>query len=135
MRRPAAVVLLAACLALAGCGGSTEPAAKSTAKPSPTTADPLTVFMSSVTDARFESYADGIPAYQDLEVFPPKWCAALKEGHSVAWLLGDGGLYPVGDDWGTEQGDAYQLVLLGVEAYCPGRAAGVKAELRAAGVY
>ena len=138
MRRT--VLLAAACLlGITGCssGGASEGASKTTASASasPST-DPIVRFVRSVEDAHFASYADGIPAYQELEVFPPKWCAALGEGHSVEWMLGDGGgLYPIGQDWGTEKGDAYQLVLLGVEAYCPKYAGQVKQELRDAGAY
>jgi hypothetical protein len=50
-------------------------------------------------------------------------------------MLGDGDLYPIGQDWGTEKSDAYQLVLLGVRAYCPKRAGVVTDELKALGEY
>ena len=134
MRRTTTALLAAVLLALAGCSSGTAASSKPSASPSQTM-DPVVPFMKSVGAANLASYADGIPAYQELEVFPPKWCAALKEGHSVEWMLGDGNLYPVGEDWGTQKADAYQLVLLGVVAYCPKYSGQVKQELRAAGAY
>ena len=135
MRRT--TVLLAACLTLAGCSdsdgaASPPPAPSVSASPS---VDPIVPFMAAVEDARFASYASGIPPFQDLEVFPPEWCTALGEGHSVEWLLGEGDLYPIGEDWGTEKSDAFQLVLLGVKAYCPANVDAVTEELRALGEY
>lgn len=98
---------------------------------------PVIPFMKSVEDARLASYELGIPPFQELEVFPPEWCAALDEGHSVEWMfdMSQGGLYPIGQDWGTEKGDAYQLVVFGVKAYCPENTAAVLEELRALGEY
>lgn len=139
MRRTTTALLLAAALALAGCsssGDDSKPAAKPSASTTPS-ADPAPAFMSSVEAAHLDSYATGIPAWQELSAFPPKWCAGLEQGHSVAWLfdMSAGGLYPVGEDWGTEKSDAYQVLVLGVKAYCPARLAGVQEELRALGVY
>ncbi len=139
MRHTAAVLLLAAALALTGCGSSGD-ASKAAANPSASatpSADPAPAFMSAVEAAHLNSYATGIPAWQELSAFPPKWCAGLEQGHSVAWLfdMSQGGLYPIGEDWGTEKSDAYQVLVLGVKAYCPARLAGVQEELRALGVY
>jgi hypothetical protein len=119
-----------------GCGGSSDdkPTARPSASATPS-ANPLVQFTNAVNHAQLESYATGIPAFQDLEVFPPEWCKALDEGHSVEWMLGDGGLYPVGQDWGTKKPDAYQLVIFGVRAYCPKHEAAVTAELRKSGEY
>ncbi|MGY1498558.1 hypothetical protein ACW4TU_18495 [Streptomyces sp. QTS52] len=134
MRRT--TLLLAACLALAGCSDSGGDRAASTPSPRPSpSVAPVIPFMKSIEVARFASYETGIPPYQELEVFPPKWCAALDAGHSVEWMFGDGGLYPIGQEWGTQKGDAYQLVLLGVTAYCPKNVAAVTEELRALGEY
>ena len=139
MHRTAVAVLTISALALAGCSSSdgddkaeSKPSATAAASPS---GDPVVKFMDSVEDAHLASYEEGIPPYQELEVFPPKWCSALDEGHSVTWMLGTGGLYPIGLDWGTEKSDAYQLVLLGAQAYCPKRAGAVRDELREAGAY
>ncbi|MET7457697.1 hypothetical protein ACWEPZ_37825 [Streptomyces sp. NPDC004288] len=137
MRHTTTVVLLAAGLVLAGCSnsGSSDDAKPAASSPS---ADPGDTFISSVIDAHLDSYADGVPAVPpavELKVFPPKWCAALDAGHSVGWMLDGEELYPVGETWGTEKKDAYQLVLLGVRAYCPKRTAQVKAELRDLGAY
>jgi hypothetical protein len=137
MHRTTTLLLTAALLLAGGCGSSgdkpaTRPSTSASPSASPT---PLTAFMKSIADAELESYADGIPPFQELEVFPPQWCKALDEGHSVEWMLGDGGLYPVGQEWGTEKADAYQLVVLGVRAYCPKREAAVKDELRTSGEY
>ncbi|MEU9142103.1 hypothetical protein AB0D33_40250 [Streptomyces sp. NPDC048404] len=98
-------------------------------------ANPLVVFTKAVDDAQLESYATGIPAYQELRVFPPQWCKALGDGHSVEWILGDGDLYPIGQDWGTRKEDAYHLVLMGVRAYCPKHEGAVKEELRESGAF
>lgn len=131
-----ATVLLAACLALSGCSDSGGDTAASTPSPSVSpSVDPIVPFMKSIEDARFASYETGIPPFQDLELFPPEWCKALDAGHSVAWMLGEGDLYPVGQEWGTEKSDAHQLVLLGVKAYCPKHADAVTGELRALGEY
>ncbi|MEU2730101.1 hypothetical protein ABZ650_20530 [Streptomyces griseoviridis] len=138
MRNTTAVLLLAAGLALTGCStGGSASKAKAAGSPSPTpSADPAVAFMAAVEKADFPSYEDGIPAYQELTEFPPKWCAALKEGHSVEWMLSNsGGLYPIGMDWGTKKADAYQLVLLGSGSYCPEREAVVREELRGLGEY
>jgi hypothetical protein len=137
MNRTAAALLAVLLLAgAAGCGssGDDKPTTKPSASATPS-ADPLVAFTSAVDDAHLESYATGIPAYQELSAFPPQWCKALDEGHSVEWMLGDDGLYPIGQDWGTRKSDAYELVLLGTRAYCPKHAAAVTDELKASGEY
>lgn len=136
MRRTATTLLLAACLGLAGCSSGGEADAKSSSSPSPIV-DPGEKFVASVIDAHLDSYAAGVPAADQLEVFPPQWCTALDEGHSVEWMFGmsQGGLYPVGQEWGTEKADAYQVLVLGVKAYCPKHSKALVAELRDAGVY
>ena len=136
MRRTTTALLAGLLIAAtASCSSGTDASSKPSAPPSQTV-DPVVPFMKAVESANLASYADGIPAYQDLEQFPPKWCSALKDGHSVEWMLGDdGGLYPIGADWGTQKADAYQLVVFGVAAYCPKYSAQVKTELRDEGVY
>ncbi|MGW0575141.1 hypothetical protein ACWD25_04045 [Streptomyces sp. NPDC002920] len=136
MRRTA-ILLLAACLTLAGCSsGGEESDAKPSSSPSPT-ADPGEVFVASVIDAHLDSYAAGVPAAAELQVFPPEWCQALDDGHSAEWMFAmeQGGLYPVGEEWGTEKADAYQVLVLGVKAYCPKHSSALLAELRDAGLY
>ncbi|WP_435279153.1 hypothetical protein [Streptomyces sp. 1222.5] len=133
--RATAVLLAAACLALASCGSDGDTAdAKPTPKPTVNRGDK---FMASVLDAHLDSYTDGVPAASELKAFPPQWCDALDAGHSVEWMLSitDGGLYPVGQSWGTEQTDAYRLVLLGVHAYCPKWEKDVREQLRESGEY
>ncbi|WP_392971136.1 hypothetical protein [Streptomyces sp. LN245] len=136
MNRTTVAVLAAALLLATGCGSSTDdkPAAQPSASATPS-ANPLVEFTNAVNHAGLESYETGIPAFQELEVFPPQWCKALDEGHSVEWMLGDGGLYPIGQEWGTKKPDAYQLVVFGVRAYCPKHLASVTDELKASGVY
>lgn len=134
MRRTTVAVLLAAGLALTGCSSSGGGDGKPTPAVTPS-ADPLVTFTRAVDGAQLESYATGIPVADELGVFPPRWCKALDGGHSVAWVLGAGNLYPMGQGWGTKKADAYQLVLLGVRAYCPKHEAAVKGELRALGAY
>jgi hypothetical protein len=77
------------------------------------------------------------PAIDELLALPPKWCAALADGHSVEWTFsGSGGdLYPNGADWGMVQKDAYRLLIAGVRVYCPNRLDTVTKELREAGEY
>lgn len=138
MRRTAITALLAAVtLALASCSGSSD--AETEAKPSATpTADPGDAFMTSVIDAHLDSWADGmirVPARDELTVFPPQWCDELDAEHTVEWILGQPDLYPVGESWGTEKSDAYQLVLLGTKAYCPKWTKQVRDELRESGEY
>ena len=93
--------------------------------------------MRAIEEADLASYEDGIPAYQELEQFPPRWCKALDEGHSVEWMfdLFQGGLYPIGETWGTAEPDAHRVLLMGVEAYCPENLEAVRADLRASGEY
>ncbi|WP_369253833.1 hypothetical protein [Streptomyces sp. R35] len=134
MRRTATALLLLAVLTACGSNSDDKPTAKPSASATQSV-DPLVKFTSAVDDAQLKSYATGIPAYQDLGAFPPQWCKALDVGHSVEWMLGDGGLYPIGQDWGTEKSDAYQLVLLGTRAYCPEHVGAVTDELKAAGEY
>jgi hypothetical protein len=136
MRHTSAVLLAAALLLATGCGSSSDdkPEAKPSASATPS-ADPLVTFTKAVDDAQLESYATGIPVAEELGSFPPKWCAALDAEHSVEWMLGDGGLYPIGQDWGTKKADAYELVLLGTRAYCPKHVDAVTDELKASGEY
>ncbi|MCX4973280.1 hypothetical protein [Streptomyces sp. NBC_00620] len=135
MRRTTGTVLLVAVLALAGCS-SPDGNTMSEAKPSPTpTIEPGEKFVAAVIDAHLDSYSTGVPAADELRLFPPEWCSALGGGHSVEWMLGDGGLYPVGQEWGTEKSDAYELLVLGVESHCPKYLEAVLEELRASGEY
>lgn len=131
MRRTTTALLAAAALTLAGCSSHDS---KPDAKPSP-----------SKTVSKAEQYLNvahgitynGNPSDTDLLVFPPEWCKALDAGHSVDWMLSisEGGLYPVGDDWGTVKQDADALLVAGVKAYCPSNLADVKEQLRAGGDY
>jgi ABC-type glycerol-3-phosphate transport system substrate-binding protein len=126
------IVLLVAGFALAGCSSSTE--SKADAKPSATkTASPSTQFLKAARQIEF----NGTPSDADLLVFPKKWCSALDQGHGVQWLFGltSGGLYPVGEDWGTVKQDADTLLVAGVKAFCPANLADVKDQLRADGSY
>lgn len=125
-----AVLLLAT--AAVGCGSSSDdkPAAKPTAS------------STAGNDARYLKQArqitfNGEPTDGDLLLYPDEWCAGLDEGHSVDWLFGmsDGGLYPVGDEWGTKKADAYEMLVLGVKVYCPEHSEAVLEELRASGEY
>lgn len=125
-----AALLIAACLALTGCGSS-----KSAAKPKPSPfVSKETRFLTAARQIQF----NGTPSDDALLALPPKWCTALDAGHSVAWMFNNTAgesLYPVGDDWGTVSQDANTLLVAGVKAYCPGHLAAVTAELRASGGY
>lgn len=134
-RTTTAGILAVLALTLTACSSdSDEPAAKASSTP---TTEPGDAFMSSVIDAHLDSYADGVPAAAELKTFPPKWCASLDSGHSVAWMfdLRQGGQYPVGQTWGTEKSDAYEVLVLGVKTHCPKHSDAVLEELRATGEY
>ncbi|MFF2226273.1 DUF732 domain-containing protein [Streptomyces globisporus] len=117
-------------LALTGCGTEPEPDAKAAAS---ATADPEAQYLSQAHDIKF----NGTPTDDELTALPPQWCDALADGHSVEWTfsLSDGNLYPIGQDWGTAQQDAYTLLVAGVRAYCPENLDAVKDELRESGDY
>lgn len=145
MRRTlvSSVVCLLLAGAAAGCSSDDDGGGEAGAKPSATAApsqsvDPVVPFMKAIADADLASYAeDGIPPFQELEQFPPRWCRALDEGHSVEWMFDpfQGGLYPIGEEWGTAKPDAHQVLLMGVEAYCPEHVEAVREDLRASGEY
>lgn len=125
----AAAVLLCTLTACGSSGGS-----GSDAKPSPTkTTNPRTAYLTTAHSIAF----NGQPTDTELTAYPPKWCTGLDAGHSVAWLFssGGGGLYPIGQDWGTVKKDAYTLLVAGVKAYCPRNTATVTSELRETGEY
>ena len=130
-RTTTAAVLLAAGLALTGCG-SNHTDTKQAAKPKHTeTVSKATLYLVDAHEIQF----NGRPSDSDLLAFPPQWCKALDAGHTVAWMLGDGNLYPVGDNWGTAMPDAYTLVVSGTKEFCPRNLPAVKEELRASGNY
>ncbi|KUL62424.1 hypothetical protein [Streptomyces sp. NRRL S-1521] len=139
MRRTITTVLLAAgvLLTLTSCG--TDGGTRAEPKPSKSTAyklNPADQWRQSINAAGITSWTDDAsPSTDELMAMPKDWCTALKDGHSVQWLLGDGGLYPAGDDWGTTKSEAQKLVVLGAEAYCPKQTGRVKAELRKTGGY
>ncbi|MEV5899933.1 hypothetical protein [Streptomyces sp. NPDC052127] len=139
MRRTVTALLLSI-LALAGCsdsGGESTADAKQSPSPS-ATADPADAFMEAVTNTHLDSWSNKmplVPARDELTVFPPQWCEALEAGHTVQWMLGEGDLYPIGQTWGTEKTDAYHLILLGTQAYCPKWTDQVREDLRASGKY
>lgn len=121
---------VAAVLALTGCGSEPEPNAKAAAS---ATADPEAQYLSRAHDIKF----NGAPTDEELTALPPQWCDALADGHSIEWAFDPtgGDLYPIGQDWGTVQQDAYTLLVAGVRAYCPENLDTVKNELRESGDY
>ena len=127
-----AVLLAATTLALAGCGSDNGADAKEKASPSKTVS-PQTRYLTAAHQIAF----NGQPTDGELLAYPSKWCAGLDAGHSVAWLFssGGGGLYPIGDQWGTVKRDAYALLVAGVKAYCPRNTQAVTSELRESGEY
>ncbi|MEU5043190.1 hypothetical protein [Streptomyces griseorubiginosus] len=135
----AATVLLLA-LATAGCGGGDDDAKTNdkpptSAAPSPSSSEALAAqYLAESQQIPFTSHR---PTVDELLDYPPKWCAALADGHSVEWMFSSGGgsLYPIGNDWGTVEADANKLLLVGVKVYCPKHLAAVTAELKAAGKY
>lgn len=136
MRHTITVTLAAAMLAtLAACGGDTGSDDKGAAKVS---ASPAVNKKDQYLAAAREITFNGAPTDTDLLVFPMLWCQELESGHSVEWIFdvtGGGGLYPVGESWGTKKADANELLVAGVKAYCPESLAAVQEELRASGEY
>jgi hypothetical protein len=127
-----ALVLVTA-TSLTACGGNeTKPTAK--AEPTPTVAKE-DKFLDAVHLASWQSWQETQPADGDLIEFPQMWCDGLAEGHSVAFLFSEGGLYPSGGDWGTRKPEANELLLMGVKAYCPDKVDKVTQELRDGGEY
>lgn len=130
--RTTAALLAAGLLAatLTACGTTPEPDAKATSSASP---DPEAQYLSRAHDIKF----NGAPTDEELAEYPPQWCDALTDGHSVEWTFNpsDGNLYPIGQEWGTAQQDAYTLLVAGVHAYCPKHLDAVKDELRESGEY
>ncbi|MFD5814396.1 hypothetical protein [Streptomyces sp. NPDC127038] len=129
--------VLLACLLLAGAAtgcGSSGGDDKSAAKPSASsTAGNDARYLKAARQIKF----NGTPTDGDLLLYPDLWCKGLDAGHSVKWLFGihDGGLYPVGEDWGTAKADADTLLVAGVKVYCPKNSGAVLDELRASGEY
>lgn len=126
---------------LTACGGDGGGSGKADSKPAAATSkpaaavDPATKFLADVHAAAFPSWDDTAPTDSELTAFPPDWCQALDAGHSVAYILGQDDLYPIGQSWGTAKEDAQQLVVMGVSSYCPKHRATVTAELRDSGAY
>ncbi|NEC92194.1 hypothetical protein [Streptomyces sp. SID12501] len=136
MRHTAAALLTATLLAtLTACGTSSSGDDKPAAKPSPTpTVSKKDQYLKAARDITF----NGAPTDTELLVFPMLWCQELESGHSVEWMFditGGGGLYPVGETWGTKKADANSLLVAGVKAYCPENLDAVQEELRASGEY
>lgn len=137
MRRTATAVATAAALlsTLSACGDAGAEAEPKASASTTYKLNPRDQFLQAVNAAGFESWAETRPSQDELLAFPERWCTELKAGHSVEWLLGDGGLYPIGDNWGTEKPEAQEAVVLGVEAYCPKLKDQVTEELRETGAY
>jgi hypothetical protein len=125
-------------LGLAGCGSSDDAGGDGKAtvstSPSPSSSEALSAqYLAESQPIPFTSHR---PAIDELLALPPKWCAALKDGHSVQWMYsGSGDLYPNGADWGMVKEDAYQLLIVGVRVYCPDQLNTVTTELRESGEY
>lgn len=127
-------ILAALALTLTACGSDDQADAKPSSKPSPSaTVSKEDQYLTAARDITF----NGDPTDAELQAFPPQWCEALDDGHSVQWMFGirDGNLYPVGQSWGTAKADAYKLLIAGVRAYCPEHLSAVQDELRATGEY
>jgi hypothetical protein len=130
----ATAVLLIALTACGSSGSGDGDSKPATASPSPSSEALAAQYLAESQPIPFTSHR---PAIDELLALPPKWCAALADGHSVEWTFsGSGGdLYPNGADWGMVQKNAYQLLIAGVRVYCPEQLDTVTAELRASGEY
>lgn len=122
-------------LTLAGCGGDDTGSAAADPKPSPISKEEA--FKTNYDAAYLDSWSDASkrPTDEEIQEYPPQWCAGLEDGHSVEWLFNDGGLYPIGQTWGTKEADAHKLLVMAVDIYCPDKKEQVTEELRAAGAY
>ncbi|MFH8744894.1 hypothetical protein ACH4GG_27255 [Streptomyces albidoflavus] len=123
-------ILAVLALALTACGSSDDPA---DAKPSPSaTVSKGERYLATAQEITF----NGEPSDAELQALPPLWCDALDDGHSVQWMFDtEGGLYPIGEDWGTVKADAYKLLIAGVRTHCPEHLSAVQGELRETGEY
>ena len=125
---------------LAGCSNGDGGDDKATAAPTTSAAAVPTVpvrdqFLQAINAANINSWEHTGPSDDELAAFPDEWCASLAEGHSVQWMLGEGGQYPIGQTWGTKKADVYRVLVLAVGYYCPERKAAVEEQLRATGDY
>jgi hypothetical protein len=136
MRHAATLLAAALLLAVTGCSSNGSSSGnKPAAKPSPS---PTISKKDQYLKAAHSITFNGAPSDTELLVFPMLWCQELETGHSVEWMFditGGGGLYPVGEEWGTAKPDAYELLVAGVKAYCPESLDAVQEELRASGEY
>ena len=135
----AAATVLLFTLGATACG--TNDGSKADHKPTPSgTPSPTTSaqregqYVAATQDIAFTTRR---PSNDELLAYPPKWCKALADGHSVAWMFSSGGgdLYPIGLDWGTVEKNADRLLIAGVKAYCPQHLGAVTSELRDSGKY
>lgn len=130
-----AVVALAAALLLTACSSSSGTDAKPTASPTHTVSK-QTAFLNAVHAASIQSWATAAPGDDEIAVYPQQWCDQLAAGHSVDNILSvRSGLYPSGSNWGTKIGDADQVLILAVTAYCPQYRAEVVQQAQAGGNY
>lgn len=133
----AAAVTSVLLLTLTACGSGSSDGKPAASSPSPSTTSSTNGQGAFLKAAHQIAFTGSSPTDDELAAYPPKWCAGLDSGHSVAWLFSDqdGGLYPIGQDWGMVKADAYQLLVAGVKAYCPDHVDAVTQELRASGDY
>ena len=135
MRRLTTAAAAALLLALTGCGSepdSNKPAASATPSPS---VDREAEFLADVKAASFASWKTAAPPDAELVTYPMRWCNEFEAGHSVAYIIGDESLYPIGQTWGTAKADAQELIVLAVTSYCPQYRDQVTEELRGSGQY
>lgn len=123
MKRTWAAPIIGAALVLllTGCGGSEAPQSKATPSATPTISKDQR-FLNAVTAKNIE-WPSGPPPDDELLSYPPRWCAAVADGHSGDWILSAMGpqldLYPTGANWGTKVADARTLLVTAVTTYCP----------------
>lgn len=133
----AAVLLFALGATACGSDHSSDAGSKPSASGTPSPSTSAEREGQYIYDAQDIPFTTRRPSNDELLAYPPKWCKALDEGHSVEWMFSTGGgdLYPIGPDWGTVEKNADRLLIVGVKVYCPQHLDAVTGELRQSGKY
>ncbi|MEV8100291.1 hypothetical protein [Kitasatospora sp. NPDC085879] len=134
--RSTTLALATVCLlvgAVACSPGTSSPAQAGSVEVSSSSPSRQDQFLTDIHIASIGSWATSAPTGSELLAYPDKWCSALDDGHSVAYILNSNDMYPVGPSWGTKLADAERVLVLAVTDYCPSHRTAVVQELQARG--